>query len=225
MATYSSARLGRGRSLRRGESRRPGQWKLAYADFLTALMAFFLLMWLSTERSIEDRQGIAAYFQGGVDQQATLIEDASILPSLIETITSSTTLLPNGHRVFVSQTEGGVRVELTDAHALPLFDMGGEQLSEMGANLLSHIASLIEEQPIVVTIEGHTDAFPASGSSTNWDLSTARANAARAELEGAGFDASRIKAVVGLADTVPIVPNQPHAAVNRRISIVLELDG
>ncbi|MEM6410775.1 MAG: flagellar motor protein MotB [Pseudomonadota bacterium] len=225
MATYSSARLGRGRSLRRGESRRPGQWKLAYADFLTALMAFFLLMWLSTERSIEDRQGIAAYFQGGAARQATLGEDASILPSLIETITSSTAVLPNGHRVLVSEIEAGVRVELIDAHALPLFDMGGEQLSEVGANLISHLASLIEDQPIVVTIEGHTDAFPASGSSTNWDLSADRANAARSELEGAGFDASRIKAVVGLADTVPLLPNQPHAAVNRRISIVLELGG
>jgi chemotaxis protein MotB len=75
-----------------------------------------------------------------------------------------------------------------------------------------------------VTLEGHTDAFKtAPDAPTNWDISSARASAALGALEHAGIASKRFKGVTGLAATRPLLPNQPHAAVNRRISIVLEL--
>ncbi|MEO0882289.1 MAG: flagellar motor protein MotB [Pseudomonadota bacterium] len=226
MATYSSAHSGRGRSLRRGESRRPGQWKLAYADFLTALMAFFLLMWLSTEQSVENRQGIAAFFNGEEQLNHARSVDASDLSNLLSALETDVSLSQHGHQVIVTETGSGLRVELTDATATPLFASGGTELSGLGIELVSDVAGLLSEQPVLMSIEGHTDAFPASSEGfTNWDLSAARANAARAVLQRSGIPENRIRAVIGLADKHPLLPNQPHAAGNRRISIVLELDG
>ncbi|MEM7661776.1 MAG: flagellar motor protein MotB [Pseudomonadota bacterium] len=226
MATYSSARSGRGRSLRRGESRRPGQWKLAYADFLTALMAFFLLMWLSTEQTAENRQGIAAYFNGQTSAVAVGASSGAQFTSLKDDIASDTALTAYADRILVTETTNGLRIELTDANALPLFDNGGSDLSDSGSSIIESVAKTLSGRPFLITVEGHTDAFPASGQGfTNWELSTARANAARVILEQSGINADRIRAVTGLADTIPLLPNQPHASVNRRISIVLELHG
>src|SRR5688572_28357152 len=73
-----------------------------------------------------------------------------------------------------------------------------------------------------VVIEGHTDAarYGTSGYS-NWELSAERANAARRVLEVAGLPPERVVEVRGLADRQPRVPNDPLAAANRRISILL----
>ncbi len=45
-----------------GHGHHGGAWKVAYADFVTAMMAFFLLLWLLSTSSPEQKQGIANYF-------------------------------------------------------------------------------------------------------------------------------------------------------------------
>ncbi|MEL0113495.1 MAG: flagellar motor protein MotB, partial [Rickettsiales bacterium] len=40
-----------------------GAWKVAYADFVTAMMAFFLLLWLLNATTVEQKQGISNYFE------------------------------------------------------------------------------------------------------------------------------------------------------------------
>ena len=52
-------------------ARKAGTWKMAYADFLTALMAFFLLMWLISGVSADDRAEIADYFHNRTPDAAT----------------------------------------------------------------------------------------------------------------------------------------------------------
>jgi len=225
MATWSSARSGRGRSLRRGESRRPGQWKLAYADFLTALMALFLLMWLSTEQSVANRQGIATYFSGRTISDSDRLSHVAPFADLTDEIATLPFLADHRYQVIATQTADSLRIELTDASVSPIFELGGAHFSELGVKLLSTVADLLAGRPFLLSIEGHTDAFPSRIEGfSNWDLSAERANAARRALTQAGVDVAQIRAVIGRADTAPLLPNQPHAPSNRRISIVLEQD-
>jgi chemotaxis protein MotB len=78
--------------------------------------------------------------------------------------------------------------------------------------------------PNKILVEGHTDAkpFATSGSYSNWELSTDRANAARRSLEAAGLAAGRIRHVRGFADQRLHLPRDPNNASNRRVSLVVE---
>ncbi|MEM9670467.1 MAG: flagellar motor protein MotB [Pseudomonadota bacterium] len=223
MAIYSSTRSGRGRSLRRGESRRPGQWKLAYADFLTALMAFFLLMWLSTEQSVINREQVAAYFSGRNQTAETTSTQLAAIDHLLDEIAIAPGLAPYQGQIVSKVAGDKLRLEVTDASSAPLFETAGSEPSKDGKKLLSVLGTLIEPHSLNLRIEGHTDAFPAmEPGMSNWEISSARANAARKLLQDTGLPEARIRAVIGLADAVPLLPNQPHASVNRRISIILE---
>jgi chemotaxis protein MotB len=73
-----------------------------------------------------------------------------------------------------------------------------------------------------IAISGHTDAAPFAGTGrSNWELSTERANATRRLLVESGMAETRIKRVTGNADRDLLLPNDPLAAANRRISIVV----
>jgi chemotaxis protein MotB len=73
-----------------------------------------------------------------------------------------------------------------------------------------------------VAISGHTDDTPFRGTErSNWDLSAERANMTRRLLTEAGLDARRVESVTGMADRQPLVPENPSAAANRRVSILL----
>ena len=227
MATISSVRHGRGRGHRRGESRRPGQWKLAYADFLTALMAFFLLMWLSTDSSQAERAAIAAVFTG-----APTYETVATSPSFMEAtraelmaeLTEAPQFISMREHIHLTEVATGLRIDISDASEQPLFHTASADLNETGQALITDIGYLLATVTASVSVEGHTDAF-ASGPDgvSNWELSSARAHAALGYLQAAGVNPMNINAVTGLAATKPLLPTQPHASVNRRVSIVLEL--
>ena len=227
MTTHSSVRQGRGRSQRRGESRRTGQWKLAYADFLTALMAFFLLMWLTTDSSHAERSAIAAYFTGA---EASIAQTQPALPynelemELQFKIENSPALIGLQEHIQLHTEPAGLRIDLTDISSGALFDSGSVDPSATGAKLLGNIGEFIKPLPVSIHVEGHTDAFKtAPGHQTNWEISTARAHKALIKLQEAGIPSKRFKSVSGLADTQPLLKNQPHAPINRRISILLEI--
>ena len=89
--------------------------------------------------------------------------------------------------------------------------------------MLAGIAKIIDRLPNRISISGHTDGkpFTAANGSTAWELSAARANAARAIITDAGVDSDRIYEVAGKAGSEPLLPEDPSASENRRISIVL----
>ncbi len=223
MATYSSVHHRRGWSQRRGETRRPGQWKLAYADFLTALMAFFLLMWLSAEQSPAKRSALAAYFSG--KSAAAGVPEVSIQSSrLVTAILSEAASAELASHIEVIPTATGLRIELADAQGAALFASASTALNDRGSELVDLVGRHLASLPGKLSVEGHTDAFPATGNAgDNWAISAGRAIAARERLEAAGAGPDRFVSVVGFADSRPALPNQPHAAANRRISILLEL--
>lgn len=226
MAYTAATQRYQGRTPRaRAPGRKLGTWKMAYADFLTALMAFFLLMWLVNGVTPEDRSALADYFNG--DSKSVAIssshEDIAALARLIE---DDPILANDGANVMITTTPTHIRINLMDASESPLFDSGNGLLNEKGRKLTIAAGRAIRAFRFPVTVEGHTDAFPSTiPDYSNWELSSARANAARRAIEDAGVDPARIRSVSGLADTVPLNPGEPHKAANRRISIILDISG
>ncbi len=219
---------------RRNKGRRPGAparkmgtWKLAYADFLTALCAFFLVMWIVHGVSSDDKAELARQFSGETTVTAALAAapDTTAM-QLAERLRNDPGLLAFGSSVAISAEPKIVRIDLTDMATRPLFETGDGTLNATGEALTEATGSLLASLPFTVMIEGHTDANPSlTEGYSNWELSTDRANSARRILESVGVDPRRIRAVSGLADTRPLIAALPEAPANRRISIVLVISG
>ena len=221
---YSSRRV-RGR-LPPASARKMGTWKLAYADFLTALCAFFLIMWIIHGVSNGERETLAQQFgadKADVDtaplipvNQAVQIADELRASSLFEMYETSVT---------ISSEPNLVRIDLSDMTERPLFETGDGSMNATGRNLTRLTGQAISLLDMPVLIEGHTDANPSlTAGYSNWELSADRANSARRILIEAGVTEDRIIGVSGLADTRPLLEKSPEDSANRRISIVLVID-
>ena len=271
-----------------------GAWKVAYADFVTAMMAFFLLMWLINTTTPEQKRGIADYFApqsiaetvsgaGGVLGGKVMGEDsakaggaASVFqknsPTSPASPTHSTergtahggtsaasgeggTGSTDGHgtasaqdgdfehaaeaihqaiqdnpdiatlskQVLIENTSEGLRIQLVDQDSRPMFQQGTAEPMPYTKRLLAEIGRIVDRLPNRISISGHTEATPfeGPGGMTNWELSSARANAARALLASGGLSQDRIYEVAGKAGSEPLLPEDPNASANRRLSIVL----
>jgi chemotaxis protein MotB len=223
MATATHSRRYAGR-MPVAPARKTGTWKMAYADFLTALMAFFLIMWLISGVSADDRAEIAATFH---NKAAPTLTMTAVLPDstasqLISTLSAQSDLADAGDSVHFTSEANGVRIDLVDSESRPLFDSGSGAFTAEGLALATAAGEALSQFSQTISIEGHTDAFSATSSAySNWELSADRANEARRALISAGLDASRIRAVTGLADTRPLDAGQPHLSANRRVSILV----
>ncbi len=334
-------RRGKGEILIRKEevvegSHHGGSWKVAYADFVTAMMAFFLLMWLLNATTEEQRKGLADYFSpnsvlshnssgmgqpfGGrtafsdgamlsdlgtpqvtVGQQPVLddVQDdgsdvvaqprphrddsksqapdlggrpppkpARIAPKAAPVDPAPATVRPPAagetprkpteaelraevqrrekeeferaaqqvrdavagdqrlaelaHQLAIDTTPEGLRIQIRDADREAMFPLGSAVLNEKAKLLLQKVASVLARMSQDISIAGHTDAAPYAGTGfTNWELSADRANATRRLLVDSGLQESRVRSVTGNAQRDLAVPNDPLAAANRRISIVV----
>ncbi|MBI5408218.1 MAG: OmpA family protein [Nitrospirae bacterium] len=229
-----------------------GSWKVAYADFVTAMMAFFLLLWLITMVSPEKRARVSSYFKnfsiytsGGssfMEKSSELFSESgeSSQKALTEFNTDNVSnikemekelkegimgkLEESKDQVLVDTVEGGVRIQMTDKDGSLMFERGSNMLSHKAREILHVIGQNINNLPNKITIEGHTDALPYARSDySNWELSTERASSARRELEFNGLDPQRIERVSGYADNDPLIKDNPTDPRNRRISIILKV--
>ncbi len=319
-----------------GHAHHGGAWKVAYADFVTAMMAFFLLMWLINATSEEQRRGIADFFNqtnvmsrsqsgsgrpfGGqtpnddaaqVSTSGTIEvrpgkrpvvmdidEDDSQTPAepvprregprgqedaenarlvlrtppgalvgpeqprggpaaeaspeqrpenfgetelrqelakrereafeaaaeqIREAVRSDPALADLGRQLLIEHTPEGMRIQLVDAERQPMFTLGGAAPNDRARALLQRVAQVIQRLPNAISIAGHTDSTPFRGGAdrSNWDLSTERANVTRRLLVDAGVADNRIRNLAGHAERDPLIPEEPTAAANRRVSITL----
>ena len=253
-----------------------GAWKIAYADFVTAMMAFFLLMWLLGSTSEGDKKGIADYFQsplkvallnggsGSGDSSSVLkgggqdltrssgqvkrgdveaprstinlqalrheqrVAEATQLQELSEQVESelknNAKLAQYASQIKLDMTRDGLRIQIVDGLARPMFDSGSAVVKPYMRELLRAIGSVLLEVPNRLTMEGHTDATPFPGGDrgySNWELSADRANASRRELVAGGLTEDRVLRVLGLASSQPFNRNDPAEPQNRRISIIV----
>lgn len=224
MAIAYSSRRNQGRTPA-ASARKLGTWKLAYADFLTALCAFFLIMWIIHGISKDERENIAQKFGASIaDTNSNPAPDkpAPVSVELVDVLKSNADLNAFGSSVTIVSEGDFVRIELSDVALRPLFDTGDGALNQTGIELTRVVGHAISLLNMPVMIEGHTDSHPSRTEGySNWELSSDRANSARRILIESGVDPSRIHSVTGLAHTRPILPDQPESAANRRISIVL----
>jgi chemotaxis protein MotB len=224
-----------------------GSWKVAYADFVTAMMAFFLLLWLITMSSPEKRARISTYFQHFSLFEQSGSSFMSQSSEVFQETGHSTQRVPQDltgknpeqfkedikksieeklgdikDQILVDVFEGGVRLQLVDNEGKPMFDLSSPKPTSLALRILQVIGDNIANMPNQVAVEGHTDALAYKGMSySNWELSTERALSARRELERFGLAPERITRVAGYADTVPLIKEDPKDPRNRRISIIL----
>jgi chemotaxis protein MotB len=274
-----------------------GAWKVAYADFVTAMMAFFLLLWLIAQVPKEKLKGIAEYFtptvgvKGQVGKQENgatgdiaigvkdeaagapavvfgappttgavvkapetdIVQDSEdydqrmgelkvtektaeaiaaelekkkfdeVQQELKDAIEKNPELKEFKDNLQIKQTQEGLQIEITDLEGISMFERGGTTLNVDVQPLLAKVADIVRKTDNKIAIVGHTDAV-AYGSGreySNWELSSDRANASRRFLTETGLDEKRIFRVEGKADKDSFNPDDPEAAQNRRISIIL----
>jgi chemotaxis protein MotB len=125
--------------------------------------------------------------------------------------------------LIVNETAEGLNIQLVDQEGQAMFQPGTAVPLPRTRALLEQVAKIVDRLPNRISITGHTDAvnFEGPDGTTNWELSAARANAARAVLASQGIASDRIFEVAGKAGTDPLLPNDPYASSNRRISILL----
>src|SRR2546425_9885055 len=127
-------------------------------------------------------------------------------------------------QVIVQGTDAGLSIQVVDRGDNLLFDLSSARLKPALVSLLKQLGRQLGHLPNRIQLGGHTDSrpFPPEVAVRNWDLAFARANNARRVLEASGLWPGQIHRVVGYADSEPLVPEDPFADENRRLSILVE---
>jgi chemotaxis protein MotB len=215
-----------------------GAWKVAYADFVTALMSLFIVLWLmNTSQKV--RQAVAGYFndprgkstQTGTDQSGSgeslaLTENniADLKKKIEEAIHRMNDLRALQNQIQITITPEGLRIELLETKDGTFFNSGSAELNQNGRELLEMLSGQLGGLPNRISIEGHTDAAPYATKDGygNWELSTDRANAARRLMQVSGLRPDQVSQVRGYADQKLRVPSNPLDPSNRRISLIVQ---
>jgi chemotaxis protein MotB len=215
-----------------------GAWKVAYADFVTAMMALFIVLWMMNA-SKEVQEAVGGYFKdprgnskmvgtnknGGGVYVAIKKEDMRNLKEQLEK--SIHKLDPNEKlkgQIEITITEEGLRIELMESAKGTFFELGSPTPTPALKELLQLMAGELSKLPNKISIEGHTDSRPYSQVKTydNWDLSSDRANEARRLMQEEGIRPDQISQVRGFADQRLRVPDKPEDPSNRRISLIVQ---
>ncbi|MDR2367746.1 MAG: OmpA family protein [Deltaproteobacteria bacterium] len=122
----------------------------------------------------------------------------------------------------VEYVPGGLKIQLLDKEGRPMFVSGQPRLTPLAQLILTTVAEKLNTIPNKIAIEGHTDAVATTSQElTNWELSTARASAARRFLSRHGITDNRLTMVAGYSSTQPLAGTNPTDPVNRRVGIMI----
>ena len=236
-----------------GHAHHGGSWKVAFADFMTAMFALFLVLWLVNQSS-DVKAAIAGYFQdplgradeygssilkgeGAQTQMARPLAQTQVIDIRVDRLTRLAVQIKEKlakvpaldsilSHVEITLTEEGLRIELLEDSTAMFFESGSAKLSTRGQQLLQMLGRELATENNRVEIEGHTDARPYVSRTgySNWELSVDRANSARRILTEAGVVGERVAEIKGMADRRLKFPNAPFDPRNRRISMLVLLD-
>jgi chemotaxis protein MotB len=215
-----------------------GAWKVAYADFVTAMMALFIVLWLlNSSKQIQEAVGgdfkdptgtskkVGSNMIGTGENFVVKKDDMHKLKEQLQrTIQQMSDFEKLKSHVEMTITTEGLRIELSESAAGTFFQSGSSQLNEDGNELLIALAQELGKLPNKVSVEGHTDSKPyvTAGNYSNWELSSDRANAARRLLQANGIRADQVTQVRGFADQRLRKLNDPLDPANRRISLIVQ---
>ena len=200
-------------------------WLITYADAITLLMAFFVLLYTVSDPNTEKFEAK----MGGVFEKFSGEKRALPLQDLRQQV--STMMSEAGEDTEAKTTARGVSFEFNSGK---MFAPGSAQILESGVKLLDRVAQMVTfmgYDDYKVEVQGHTDDIPISTARfpSNWELSAARAAAVVRFLESRGVESGRLVAI-GYGDTRPKVPNRDESgepipenrSANRRIEIAIE---
>jgi chemotaxis protein MotB len=216
-----------------------GAWKVAYADFVTAMMSLFIVLWLMNS-SEKVKKAVAGYFNDprgtntmmgttmtGTGETVTIASADNmqkLKEKLEEEIRARKDLLKLSKQIEITITPEGLRIELLEDKNGTFYQSGSARLSDSGQELLGLLAGELKTLPNSLLIEGHTDAAQYSDDTnySNWELSADRANSARRLLQQDGVRGNQVTQVRGYADQLLRVKANPYDPSNRRISILVK---
>lgn len=257
-----------------------GAWKVAYADFVTAMMAFFLLLWLLGATEENQRKGIADYFsptlvktrqQSAGSAEGLLggssLTDVDNYPNAMGQTGTRTITVPRGKtggpkegghegefsekqleklkeeirkeimeeilkedgiaefakQVRVMRAPEGIRIDLVDDANFSMFALGTTILTPEARKIIEVIGEIVQTRTQPLILRGHTDSLPwrEGVQANNWSLSAGRAEATRQQLIRSGIPEGRFARIEGVAETEPLIADNPADPRNRRISLLL----
>jgi chemotaxis protein MotB len=227
----------------KGESH--DRWLISYADFITLLFAFFVVMYAISVvntgkyKALSDALGDAFGGRPAVPQASSTIEQLPLtnliarkrlealrreqerLNTLARDLNASLAPLIKNGQVRVTQTGRGVTVEI---NAKVLFEEGQAALGGEARATLGTVASLLKNDPHAIQVEGHTDNLPIANSAfpSNWELASVRASSVVRLFIDGGVAPERLTAV-GHAANLPAAPNTDEAGRvrNRRVAVTI----
>lgn len=215
-----------------------GAWKVAYADFVTAMMALFIVLWLlSSDEKV--KQAVGGYFQdptgngklmgsnmnGAGEGLQLKQDDMENLKEKLEAALKQTPAFQKLQKnIQITVTGEGLRIELLEDENGMFFDSGSAKMSQMGTDLVQKLAGELGKLPNNLYIEGHTDSKPFASETgySNWELSADRANSARRIMTDAGLRDKQVGQVRGFADVRPRLPQDTANPSNRRVSVIVQ---
>lgn len=174
-----------------------GAWKVAYADFVTAMMALFIVLWILGQ-SQEVKDAVAGYFKdplGFSSKSKSLIDGKGPGPSQVPSLSLSeeekvleaqkenfkrmeeklkseldkdTNLSGFSNLVKIEMVKEGLKIELTDNQNDVFFELGTSELKNDARKLISKIGAEISKLPNKITVEGHTDSHQFNNKGTGF---------------------------------------------------------
>ncbi|HEY3779802.1 MAG TPA: flagellar motor protein MotB [Fimbriimonadaceae bacterium] len=227
-----------------------GSWKVAYADFVTAMMAFFLTLWIMG-LSDSTRAQVSGYFNdpmgfmksepmsrniikfpnmespkpgqskaNGSEQATGPSKIGQELNKLNRSITT-----PKGqdllHQVTITWAKDGIRIEFADSKNAAFFELGSKTMTPEAEQVVKALAPTLVAMNEVMSVEGYTDAKPYTGTYDNIDLSSDRALSLKHVLQSVGVSRDLFQNVIGYGDERLKLPHTPFAVENRRVTIWL----
>jgi len=221
-----------------------GSWKVAFADFMTAMMAFFLLLWLIAALKPQQKESLAAVFKDAKPSQSDIKQAVSAttfipkdakmgIPDLdlsqqdrlkYEVALLIKELLAQDQQVQsnsgISSDNAGVLMQVNNS---VMFAANSATLKPEAAKILDGVTNILLNQKVNLVIRGHTDDTE-NGSGlypSKWELSAARSAVTLRYIlaKGNGAIAPTRMRAVGYADSRPLVPvtDDENRAINRRV--------
>ncbi|MFH2134393.1 MAG: flagellar motor protein MotD [Pseudomonadota bacterium] len=226
------------------------RWMVSYADFITLLFAFFVVMYgissvnegkykvfsgsmtkafgtkagngdMGTGMSEEEMSFKALIERRNARLAEKFIKQQERMKRLSEALNSKLASFVNKGAMSVTQNERGVTL---DINASMLFQQGEATLQPVAVGTLMDVAQLLAGEDMTVEVEGYTDNLPISTAQfpSNWELSSARASSVVRLFIEQGMAAERLKAI-GHADNNPVATNDTSEgrARNRRVTVTV----
>lgn len=228
-----------------------GAWKLAYADFVTAMMCFFMLMWLLNATPSQRLKSMAMYFKptigffnensinndettrknnaksdedgGGAKNNTSTEMLSNVEAKVMADFTDDAYMQEFSSNISTAINSDGLEISIFDNNKKPMFKKSSSQLTDEAKLIIDKITRSIMYLPNRIVIGGYTERMDGQSISgyNGWDLSAARAESAMKTMQISGLPIERVAKLVAYSDNVPFDDNDPYSPRNRRITITL----